>query len=86
MTTTLKGAFAIGRVDSQRSDRLRLDEVAHQRIHGTTGAKPAERLEKERIVFLPLPASRAKPSCDTSFTARHMLPRLSLQLSLSGYD
>lgn len=32
-----------------------LDEVAHQREHGTTKQKPALRLEQERHVFRPLP-------------------------------
>ena len=32
-----------------------LEEVAQQRIHGTTGVKPAQRLAEERMVLLPLP-------------------------------
>jgi transposase len=38
-----------------------IEEVAHQRIHGTTGEKPAVRLELERLSLLPLPMSTTTP-------------------------
>src|SRR5690606_29474242 len=35
------------------------DEVANQRVHGTTGIVPATRLPEERAVMLPAPALKA---------------------------
>lgn len=59
-----------------------LDEVANQRVHGTTGAVPAVRLAEERTVLLPAPALQAparKP-------LRVAVPIESLQHPLSVYD
>jgi DNA replication protein DnaC len=47
-----------------------LDEVAHQRDHGTTGEKPAVRLEGERLALLPLPISTMAPTPATSWRSQ----------------
>jgi transposase len=59
-----------------------LDEVANQRVHGTTGAVPAARLGEERAVMLPAPALAAAPRV----AARVALPVESLQHPLAVYD
>jgi len=65
-----------------------IEEVAHQRVHGTTGEKPAVRLELERLSFLPLPTSTTIP-----LPASHWqdldevaLPIESLQHPLAVYE
>ncbi|WP_419737466.1 IS21 family transposase [Pseudomonas sp. COR18] len=64
-----------------------LDEIAHQRIHGTTGVKPATRLAEERDVLLPLPACRVTSAPTiTSLRLGRVLPHESLQHPLSVYD
>lgn len=64
-----------------------LDEVAHQRIHGTTGVKPAIRLAEERNVLLPLPAAPLTPTPSIpSLRQGRVLPHESLQHPLSVYD
>jgi transposase len=63
-----------------------LEEVAHQRIHGTTGVKPAVRLAEERLVLLPLPVRSLTPSPAPSLRAGRALPHESLQHPLSVYD
>lgn len=62
-----------------------LDEVAHQRIHGTTGEQPAKRLHEERLVLLPLPQQARVPMPILVCHARP-LPHESLQHPLSVYD
>lgn len=62
-----------------------LEDVAHQRIHGTTGEKPQALLEKERSHLLPLPAlndskTRIQPKVE------FVMPVESLQHPLSCYD
>ena len=59
-----------------------LDEVANQRVHGTTGAVPAQRLIEERAVMLPAPALKA-PACAP---LRVVPPLESLQHPLGVYD
>ena len=59
-----------------------LDEVANQRVHGTTGAVPAHRLIEERAVMLPAPALKA-PACAP---LRVVPPLESLQHPLGVYD
>jgi hypothetical protein len=64
------------------------EEVAHQRLHGTTGEKPAVRLELERLSLLPLPVSATTPVRlsewrDVEETA---LPFESLQHPLAVYE
>lgn len=70
----LKGSFVVPLAASLKSAGLRLDvtlanahvgrwldEVAHRRVHGTTGETPLSRLELERGSLLPLPARRLSP-------------------------
>lgn len=59
-----------------------LDEVANQRIHGTTGAVPAARLPQEQAVMLPAPVLKAPPPSPV----RVALPLESLQHPLAVYD
>jgi transposase len=59
-----------------------LDEVANERVHGTTGAVPALRLAEERAVMLPAPALKAPPS----IAAKVAVPVESLQHPLAVYD
>lgn len=61
-----------------------LDEVAHQRVHGTTGEKPAVLFEQERHALLPLPA--APLAADRVGPSATVLPHESLQHPLSVYD
>lgn len=59
-----------------------LDEVANQRVHGTTGAVPAVRLSQEQAVMLPAPALQARPPLATKVA----VPVESLQHPLAVYD
>ncbi len=60
-----------------------LDEVAHQRIHGTTGVKPQRRLEEERFKLQPLPKLTDKvPQPEV----QNVIPLESFQHPLSVYD
>ena len=97
----LKGSFVTPLAATLKSAGLLLDamtanaqvgrwveEVAHQRMHGTTGEKPAVRLELERLSLLPLPRS-----ITMSLPARHRrdldgiaLPIESLQHPLTVYE
>jgi transposase len=97
----LKGSFVTPLAATLKSVGLLLDattanahvgrwveEVAQQRIHGTTGEKPAVRLELERLSLLPLPTSITMP-----LPARHWhdlhevaLPIESLQHPLTVYE
>lgn len=63
-----------------------LEEVAHQRIHGTTGVKPAVRLAEERLELLPLPVQPQNAAPAPSLRPGHALPHESLQHPLSVYD
>lgn len=63
-----------------------LDEVAHQRIHGTTGIKPAVRLAEERQVLLPLPLQSLRPQPVCGLRLGRVLPCESLQHPLSVYE
>ena len=61
-----------------------LTEVADQRIHGTTGVKPALRLVEERLVLQPLPniqsdSIKPPPVCEA-------VPFESIQHDLQQYD
>jgi hypothetical protein len=64
-----------------------LNEVAHQRHHGTTGEKPQVLLEKERLSLLPLP-DRESSSKGLALPIHHRptVPIESLQHPLSRYD
>lgn len=59
-----------------------LDEVANERVHGTTGAVPARRLAEERAVMLPAPTLKATPRLATKVA----IPVESLQHPLAVYD
>lgn len=63
-----------------------LHDVAHQRIHGTTGEQPQVRLSKERWCLQPLPSD--KDWVEPLPTARHTcpMPVESLQHPLMVYD
>lgn len=63
-----------------------LEEIAHQRIHGTTGEKPQFLLDKERLQLQPLPAfSDVKNQLQPKKGAA-TIPVESLQHPLSRYD
>ena len=61
-----------------------LAEVAHQRIHGTTGQTPQFLWDEERLSLQALPMSEAVVQVVT--TATQPLPIESLQHPLSVYD
>ena len=67
---------------ANRHVRRWLDEVANERVHGTTGAVPAVRLAEERAVMLPAPALKAPPRVATKVA----VPVESLQHRLAVYD
>jgi len=67
-----------------------LHEIAHQRIHGTTGEKPQVSWDQERHAFLPLPIM-AIPACmpqqqSVRMSSSLAMPYESLQHPLSVYD
>lgn len=99
----LKGSFVVPLAATLKSAGLTLDvttanaqigrwleEIAHQRIHGTTGEKPHIRLAQEQQAFLPLPEK--KPSLANSnlevptLRTPRVIPHESLQHPLSVYD
>ncbi|MCU0923007.1 MAG: IS21 family transposase [Burkholderiaceae bacterium] len=67
---------------ANRHVRRWLDEVANERVHGTTGAVPSARLAEEHAVMLPAPALKAPPRLDTKVAT----PVESLQHPLAVYD
>lgn len=67
---------------ANRHVRRWLDEVANERVHGTTGAVPAVRLAEERAEMLPAPALKAPPRIATKVA----VPVESLQHPLAVYD
>lgn len=62
-----------------------LDEVANQRVHGTTRCVPASRLPAERAAMLPAPALKMTP-LPTPLTRPAPPPIESLQHPLAVYD
>lgn len=91
----LKGSFLVPLVASLKASGLTLtpelanrhvrrwlDEVANERVHGTTGEVPAVRLAEERAVMLPAPALKAPPRIATKVA----VPVESLQHPLAVYD
>lgn len=83
----------------QRGEPLTLDivnarfaawqaEVANQRIHGTTGERPCDRLAQERDRLLPLPAVAVPPSVREALAPATTVarPATPLQRPLSAYD
>lgn len=65
---------------------LWLIDIAHQRIHGTTGEKPQVLLEQERLALQPLQVVKIKPHGQPAYAARSAVPLESLQHPLSVYD
>lgn len=63
-----------------------LHDVANQRVHGTTGEKPAVLLAEERFSLQPLPSGVKPRQSDIRQTTRYAMPRESLQHPLSVYD
>jgi transposase len=97
----LKGSFVTPLAATLKSAGLLLDattanahigrwieEVAHQRDHGTTGEKPGARLETERLALLPLPilTMTATPASSWRFLNNAALPIESLQHPLAVYE
>ena len=99
----LKGSFVTPLAATLKSAGLMLDattanayvgrwieEVAHRRIHGTTGEKPAVRLDLERLALLPLPSSlnvlRTTEPMSWRLRADAALPIESLQHPLAVYE
>jgi hypothetical protein len=95
----LKGSFITPLAASMKQAGLALDvdiangqvgqwlaDIAHQRLHGTTGKKPQVLLDEERLHLLPLP-SYQEPACkiDTRNNVQ-ALPIESFQHPLSTYD
>lgn len=95
----LKGSFITPLAATLKSAGLKLDvatanahigrwleDVAHQRIHGTTGDKPAVRLAEEQQELLPLPAPAVEPRPAPALRLGRAMPHDSLQHPLSVYD
>lgn len=86
LAATLKSAGLILDVSTANANIGRwLDEVAHQRVHGTTGESPAKRLREERAALLPLPL-RSSAAAPVPLRLDRPLPHESLQHPLSVYD
>lgn len=62
-----------------------LEQVAHQRIHGTMGVKPQLLLDEERFQLLPLPIVR-QGTAQVPMGSQRPLPVESFQHALSLYD
>jgi transposase len=83
LAASLKAAgLALTAEVANRHVRRWLDEVANERVHGTTGAVPSVRLAEERALMLPAPALKA-PS---RVAAKVATPVESLQHPLAVYD
>lgn len=86
LAATLKSAGLILDVSTANAHIGRwLDEVAHPRVHGTTGESPAKRLREERAALLPLPL-RSSAGAPVPLRLDRPLPHESLQHPLSVYD
>ena len=57
---------------------LRLQCVAHQRIHGTTHEKPAQRLIEEVKHLLPLPLIKEDKPSQSAPVVMHRVPPMAL--------
>jgi hypothetical protein len=88
VVATLRAGGLTLDLDTANREVLRwLDEIANQRIHGTTGVAPCVRLAEDRAALLPLPrglAATAAVRHDRS--VRTALPIESLQHPLSVYE
>lgn len=88
LAATLKTAGLILDVPTANAPIGRwLDEVAHVRIHGTTGVAPALRLAEERRVLLPLAQKDIQTLLPGAAQRQGaVLPHESLQHPLSVYE
>ena len=89
LAATLKSAGLVLDASTANSQVGRwIEEVAHQRVHGTTGEKPAVRLELERLSLLSLPMSTTHPLPAGQWHDRDevALPIESLQHPLAVYE
>lgn len=86
LAATLKQAGLVLDVDTANAQiGPWLDEVAHQRIHGTTKQTPASLLIKEQLALNELPSRH--PTTDAVAPAtQHAIPIESFQHPLSTYD
>lgn len=95
----LKGSFITPLAASLKQAGLRLDvdianarigpwlaEIAHQRIHGTTGEKPEVRLTTERLSLMPLPETHELACPVVLRNNVQAIPIESFQHPLSRYD
>lgn len=95
----LKGSFITPLAASLKQSGLRLDvttanahigrwlhDVAHQRLHGTTGEKPQVLLNKEQHYLLPLPANMTSIMSTHTSEPSGVIPLESIQHPLSIYD
>lgn len=87
LAATLKSAGLALDVSSANAQIGRwLEEVAHRRIHGTTGVAPEVRLAEERRVLLPLPRRPGATAPMPPARIGGVLPHDSLQHPLAIYD
>lgn len=64
-----------------------LSDIAHQRVHGTTGDQPQVRLDEERLHLMPLPSgTQAEVMMTQNRALGDVIPAESLQHPLSLYD
>jgi transposase len=96
----LKSSFLVPLAATLRQSGLKLDllaanahigpwlqQIANERVHGTTGEKPNVRLEVERAAMLALPISVVASAPEPlPIRAAHIVPHESLQHPLSLYD
>jgi transposase len=95
----LKGSFITPLAASLKQAGLALDvdianaqvgpwlaNIAHQRVHGTTGEKPQTLLDKEQLSLMPLPYLHESVNQTKPRSHRQALPIESLQHPLSIYD
>lgn len=95
----LKGSFITPLAASLKQAGLALDvdianaqvgpwlaNIAHQRIHGTTGEKPQTLLDKEQRSLMPLPYLHESVNQTKPRSHRQALPIESIQHPLSIYD
>lgn len=95
----LKGSFITPLAASLKQAGLALDvdianaqvgpwlaNIAHQRIHGTTGEKPQTLWDKEQLSLMPLPYLHESVNQTKPRSHRQALPIESLQHPLSIYD
>jgi len=95
----LKGSFITPLAASLKQSGLKLDvdtanshigrwlqDIAHQRLHGTTGEKPQVLLEKERHYLMALPANITDSEASPVPVLSGVLPFESIQHPLAMYD